>query len=292
MPPDEPTGQNPPDGAIIDYFLSQFGRSITLEIKDGKGNVVRRFASDGRFRNRSRVKYSDLLDTSAETLENRPGLHRFLWDMHYPPLSGIEPEYPISAVYRNTAPNATSPWIVPGDYSVVLTVSSKSYSQPLTVKLDPRVKASPADLAEQFEQSKKLSDNREALQRIDSRLKSLNKELAMAKERVGENAVAAQMEALSKKLQDIAGPPVRPGAPLRLDVLQKLESLFADVQRVDAAPTQRVRAAVTEIVAAVPSAMQRWQAVESQDLPALNRQLEGAGFKPIQITEQKIGEDD
>jgi hypothetical protein len=175
---------------------------------------------------------------------------------------------------------------VPGDYSVVLIVSGKSYSQLLTVKLDPRVKASPADLAEQFEQSKKLSDNWEALQRIDNRLKSLNRELAKAKERVGENAVAAQMEVLSKKLQDIAGPPVRPGAPLRLDILQKLENLFADMQRVDAAPAPSVRAAVAEIVAAAPSAMQRWQAVESQDLPALNRQLEAAGLKPIQISEQ------
>jgi hypothetical protein len=266
---------------------------VTLEIKDGKGNVVRRFASDDPIPPIDpELNIPTYWIRPPQTLGNRPGLHRFLWDMHYPPLSGIEPEYPISAVYRNTAPNATSPWIVPGDYSVVLTVSSKSYSQPLTAKLDPRVKASPADLTEQFEQSKKLSDNREALQRIDNRLKSLNKELAMAKERVGENAVAAQIGGLGKKLQDIAGPPVRPGAPLRLDVLQKLESLFADMQRVDAAPTQRVRAAVTEIVAALPSAMQRWQAVESQDLPALNRQLEGAGFKPIQITEQKIGEDD
>jgi hypothetical protein len=88
-------------------------------------------------------------------------------------------------------------------------------------------------------------------------------------------------------LQDIAGPPLRPGAPLRLDILQKLENLFADMQRVDAAPAPSVRAAVAEIVAAAPSAMQRWQAVESQDLPALNRQLEAVGFQPIQIPEQK-----
>jgi hypothetical protein len=77
-----------------------------------------------------------------------------------------------------------------------------------------------------------------------------------------------------------------------LDVLQKLESLFADMQRVDAAPTPTVRAAVAEIVGAVPSAMQRWQAVESQDLPVLNRQLEAAGFPPIQIQDRKIGRGD
>jgi photosystem II stability/assembly factor-like uncharacterized protein len=294
LPPDEPTGQNPPDGAIIDYYLSPNSAGpVTLEIRDGKGNVVRRFASDDPIPPIDpELNIPTYWIRPPQTLGDKPGLHRFLWDMHYPPVPGIEHEYPISAVYRNTAPNATSPWIVPGDYSAVLTVSGKSYSQPLTVKMDPRVKASPAELTEQFEQSKKLSDNREALQRIDNRLKSLNKELAKAREHVGENAVAAKMEALSKKLQDIAGPPVRPGAPLRLDVLQKLESLFADMQRVDAAPTPTVRAAVAEIVGAVPSAMQRWQAVESQDLPVLNRQLEAAGFPPIQIQDRKIGRGD
>ena len=294
LPPDEPTGQNPPDGAIIDYYLSPNSTGpVTLEIKDGKGNVVRRFSSDDPIPPIDpELNIPTYWIRPPQTLGNRPGLHRFLWDMHYPPVPGIEPEYPISAVYRNTAPNATSPWIVPGDYSVVLTVSGKSYSQPLTVKLDPRVKASPADLTEQFEQSKKLSDNWEALQRIDNRLKSLNTELAKAKEHVGENAVAAQMEALNKKLQEIAGPPVRPGAPLRLEVLQKLESLFADMQRVDVAPTPSLRAAVAEILSAAPSATQRWQAVESQDLPVLNRQLEAAGFPPIQIPDKKIGRGD
>ena len=70
--------------------------------------------------------------------------------MHYTPIAGVEPEFPISATYRNTAPQATSPWAVPGDYTITLTVDGKSFRQPLTVAMDPRVRASAADLQEQF----------------------------------------------------------------------------------------------------------------------------------------------
>ncbi len=83
-------------------------------------------------------------------------MHRFLWDMHYTPVPNVEPEFPMSATYRNTAPAPTSPWVAPGNYTVVLTVDGKSFTQPLTVQMDPRVKTSAADLQEQFDLSWQL----------------------------------------------------------------------------------------------------------------------------------------
>ena len=67
-----------------------------------------------------------------------------------------EPEFPISATYRNTAPSATSPWVAPGNYTVMLTADGKTFTQPLTVAMDPRVKTSAADLQEQFDLSWRL----------------------------------------------------------------------------------------------------------------------------------------
>src|SRR5260370_37133223 len=93
-----------------------------------------------------------------QKLSSEPGMHRFLWDLHYPPVPGVRPDYPIAAVYRNTAPAPTSPWAMPGKYAVTLTVNRKTYSQTLIVKMDPRVQASTADLAEQLKSSKKLYD--------------------------------------------------------------------------------------------------------------------------------------
>ena len=93
-----------------------------------------------------------------QKLGGEPGVHRFLWDLHYTPIPGLPAQYPIAAVVHNTAPEATSPWAMPGNYTVVLTVNGKSYRQPLTLKMDPRVKASQADLAEQFRLSKQVYD--------------------------------------------------------------------------------------------------------------------------------------
>src|SRR5205814_8864421 len=85
-----------------------------------------------------------------QSISTKAGMHRFLWDMHYTPVPDVEPAFQIAATYRNTAPEATSPWTAPGDYTVTLTVDGKTFSQPLTVAMDPRIKTSANDRQEQF----------------------------------------------------------------------------------------------------------------------------------------------
>src|SRR5207249_9700655 len=110
-------------------------------------------------------------------LSNDPGMHRFLWDFHYAPVPGVQPQYPISAVYMNTAPAATSPWAMPGKYTVVLNANGKSYSQPLLLQMDPRVKTSMRDLAEQLKLSKQLYDQWIALSSITESARQLRGQL-------------------------------------------------------------------------------------------------------------------
>jgi photosystem II stability/assembly factor-like uncharacterized protein len=288
IPPDEPAGENPPDGAMIDYFVGRNASGpITLEIKDGKGNVVRRYSStDAVPPLDPNLKIPAYWVRPPQTLSSEPGMHRFLWDMHHPPIPGIESEYPMTAVPHNTAPEPTSPWAVPGDYVAVLTVNGKSQTQPLPVKIDPRVKASTADLAQQFELSKVLYEIRPALEAVNNGLGRLGTEVGKAKERAGQSEVGSQLDALNKKLQELAGPPSRrASATLSLELLEKLGTLFGNIQEVDAAPTVAVRAAVADLQRESPSIIQRWQAIEGQDLPALNRQLEAAGFAKIEVKE-------
>ena len=287
IPPDEPAGENPPDGAMIDYYLGKNAAgAITLEIKDGKGNVVRRYSSaDPVPPIDPNLKIPAYWVRPPQTLSNERGLHRFLWDMHYAPVPGVEPEYPMTAVPHNTAPEPTSPWVTPGDYSAILTVNGKSLTQPLPVKIDPRVKASMADLAQQFELSKVLYEIRPALEAVNNGLGRLSTEIGKAKERAAQNPVAAaQLDALKKKLQEIAGPPSRrERATLSLELLEKLGTLFGTIQEFDAAPTPVVRTAVADLQRESQSIIQRWRAIEEQDLPALNQQLEAAGFGKIEI---------
>jgi photosystem II stability/assembly factor-like uncharacterized protein len=285
IPPDEPAGENPPDGAMIDYRLGEKATGpITLEIKDAKGNLVRRYSStDAAAPLDPNLKIPAYWVRPPKILSGERGLHRFLWDMHLAPVPGIDPEYPMTAVPHNTAPEATSPWVMPGDYSVILTANGKSYRQPLSIKIDPRVKASPADLAQQFELSKALYEIRPALETVNNGLGRLGTEIGKAKERAGQNPVTAQLDALDKKLHELAGPPSRRASGmLSLELLEKLGTLFGAIQGIDAAPTPAVRAAVADVQRESPSIIQRWQAIEAEDLPALNRQLEAAGISKIE----------
>src|SRR5437899_2640498 len=102
-------GKKPPDGAMIDYFLAE-DSAVTLEIKDKKGNLVRRYSSADLpvLPDAKKLKIPRYWIRPPQSLSSQRGLHRFLWDMHYTPLPGIEPEYPMSAVYRATPPSPTS----------------------------------------------------------------------------------------------------------------------------------------------------------------------------------------
>jgi hypothetical protein len=84
-------------------------------------------------------------------------LHRFVWDLHYPAPKVLEHGYPISAVPGNTPREPRGPWAPPGKYTVRLTAGGRTLSQPLVVKMDPRLKTPPAALRQQFELSMKIA---------------------------------------------------------------------------------------------------------------------------------------
>jgi photosystem II stability/assembly factor-like uncharacterized protein len=157
LPPDEPTGQNPPDGAILDYVLGAPASNVTLEITDADGKLVRRFSSSDNAeppKDTGNVPWYWI--RPPQRLGTSAGMHRFVWDLHYPPVPQKATSFPISAVPYDTAPNDTSPWVMPGTYTVTLTVDGKTSTQPLVVRMDPRVKTSREDLAKQFAESMKV----------------------------------------------------------------------------------------------------------------------------------------
>ena len=285
FPPDEPAGANPPDGAIINYRLgANVSGPVTLEIKDSKGNVVRRYAStDPVTPPDPKLKIPRYWVRPPQALAGQPGLHRFFWDMHLEPLKDVELAYPMTAIFQKTAPHPTGPWAPPGNYSLVLTAGGKSLTQPLTLKMDPRVKASSADLAKQFELSKALYEARKTLQPIGKSYEALVADLAKAKEKAGDKPVKEQIEALMKKLEEFADPArVRTGQSLELDVLSKVQSLFGDLQEVDAAPTSQLEAAAVELQGLAKSVIERWRAIP-KDVAALNAALESAGLEKLKF---------
>ena len=167
LPPEEPVGENPPDGAILDYVLGAAPRApVTLEILDRSGALVRRFASDD-----PPEPLVEPLVVPAfwarppRVLPATPGMHRFVWDLRLPPPHALAHEYPISALPGDTPKGPLGPSVVPGDYTVRLTVDGTALTRPLTVKMDPRVTMSSADLAAQFALLRRIAG---ALERLNA----------------------------------------------------------------------------------------------------------------------------
>jgi hypothetical protein len=269
---------------MIDYRLVAGTGPVSLEIKDSKGAVLRRYASSDPLPTPDpKLKIPRYWVKPPQTLSAEPGLHRFYWDLHVEPLKEVEPDYPMTAVFQKTAPQPTGPWVLPGEYSVVLTAGGKTLTQPLTVKMDPRVKVVPGDLAKQFDLSKALYETRATLLPIGKIFDSLVEQVAKAKERAGEEPIKAKIDAFHQKLEAFGDPaPSRPGQPLHFDVLSKVEQLFGDLQEADAGPTPQVEMAAVALQRDAKSAIERWHAIPA-GVEALNAELQSAGIEKLRF---------
>jgi photosystem II stability/assembly factor-like uncharacterized protein len=140
MPRDEPLAENPPYGAMIDYYLkSNASGAVTLEIIDPAGEVIRRYASDDRVTpvNPDTLSIPAFWIRTAEPLSAAAGMHRWIWDLRPTP-----PARPAGggAGGGGGFGRGGASAVLPGTYTVKLTVGGKSYTQPLNVKMDPRSK--------------------------------------------------------------------------------------------------------------------------------------------------------
>jgi photosystem II stability/assembly factor-like uncharacterized protein len=183
MPPDEPAGANPPDGAILDYFLPSAAKSVMIEILDGKGQVVRSYANTDKPEATEEELRQQLIPLywvrPPHQLSTQPGMHRWVWDLHYTAPDSMRHDYPISAVPHDTPRYPLGPNALPGTYTVRLIVDGKTSTAPLTVKMDPRVKTPAAGLQKKFETEAHLasvmSESTQALHQGTSIRSQLNK---------------------------------------------------------------------------------------------------------------------
>ena len=161
MPPDEPMGANPPDGAILDYYLPQSAQNVTLEILNGQNQLVRKFSSTDKPEASEESLKKQLIPLywlrPSKSLSQTAGMHRWTWGLHYAPPVSTNHGYPISAVPFDTPRLPRGPSVLPGQYSVRLAVDGKISTAKLTVKMDPRVKISASALEMKFRSETQLA---------------------------------------------------------------------------------------------------------------------------------------
>jgi photosystem II stability/assembly factor-like uncharacterized protein len=290
LPPDFPAADNPPDGAVIDYYLQSAPTSpVALEIKDSAGKTVRKYSSADK-----PEPIDPMLSIPAywvrppQTLSAAAGMHRWLWDLHYAPVPGVDAEYPIAAVPHNTAPQPTGPWAMPGDYTAVLTVNGKSYSQPLRIKMDPRVKTPAAGLAQQFKLSEQLYSRLLTLSPAVDEAGVVRKQLKAIRQKLNEGTLAAAVDQIDQKVQAVlGGGGRRPGAGTETPSLAGLRTRYLALlnvfQEADVAPSTQAAAGVNELEQQVPPLLERWKAIKTQDIQSLNGQLKQSGLPEIKF---------
>lgn len=152
LPPEEPTGENPPDGATIDYQLNQPAKLVQLEILNSDGSLIRKYRSDDPEEERDTVSfaYPTYWMRPIQKLGKSVGHHRFVWDLRYAPPRGARRSFSIAAVHENTPSGPHGPFVNPGTFRVRLTVDGQTFERPVTVKMDPRVTISQSALNDQF----------------------------------------------------------------------------------------------------------------------------------------------
>ncbi len=288
VPRDEPSAENPPDGAMIDYYLKDAPQgAVQLEIFDAKGNLVRRFSSDDELHktNPKDVQYPIYWVHDPQPLRAGGGMHRFVWDLRYP----------LPNALRAGGDGPSGPLAVPGSYTVKLTASGKTVSQPLTIKMDPRIQTSQVDLVKEFELASKVAVSLDEVSRAVRQSKDLLKEVTdREKEASGDNAVHRSLEEFAKTLEapgETAGGdfglfglalPQEHDIPLPR-VASALTKLLGIVDGADAAPTSDMTVAAEKWIAAAHAAMARFGEIQTSGLARINETLRSANLKPLTI---------
>ena len=276
--PSKRTGQNPPAGAVIFYYLKDAPKSDTeakIEILDASGNVIRKYSSS---------EYNTLEeppdpDDKKPEKEIKPeaGLNRFVWDLRY------EEAHRVPGYYLWEYGNgARGPVAVPGHYQVRLTVGGKSQTADFDLKLDPRVKVTQADLETQFNLLLQTRDELSKIYDTVNQIQDVRSQLAGLKRRLPENAsvktIASAADDLDKKLTavrdgivnlDISANEDSLAYPPQLDA--KLAYLAMDAGSADSAPTEAEQRQFEKLKRQSGELISRWEDIQRRDLAAFQK---------------------
>jgi photosystem II stability/assembly factor-like uncharacterized protein len=289
IPHEEPMGENPPDGAIINYYLRSDAREVTLEIFDGAGRLVRRFSSADKPEqiNERELAYPSYWFRPPQVLSTKAGMRRFVWDLHYPPPEGFPRSFPISAIYRNTPSSPLGLLAAPGQYTVKLTAGGRSYTEPLAVKIDPRVVTSSEGLARQFDLSQRCYEGMRQAREAIEEARKLREQTRLMIERAGQSAIADAIKSLDQKIASLVGAGGEGrfgggGGEMSLNRLRgQLLQLMSAIQGSDFAPTAPMIEAAAGMNKSLGLMLDRWREIKEKDVRSLNDQLRKSGLPPL-----------
>jgi photosystem II stability/assembly factor-like uncharacterized protein len=321
-PPEMPAGENPPPGGIISYFLSgNASAPVKLEILDAAGKLVRSYSSDERVLTPDPAidpaAYNEICKRTPTApncalplywpapqmiLSAQAGAHRFSWDLRYNPVSddagGGGGGGAGGAVPHRTYTNVNAPWAPPGAYTVRLTVDGKAYTQPLALRLDPRVKTPAAGLAQLVALTREMRDGAIAAHAAYAQARALVAEL--------DKSTGDDIAAFKVKVDSLAPPPAAggrggrggfaaggggrggrgggpPPAPTLESVSNGMIAAAMAMQNADVTPTASQVEGVARARTQSADVMRKWNALKGAGLTALNAKRKAAGQPAVSL---------
>ncbi len=303
LPPEIPAGQNPPPGAILDYLVNGTPGVVSLDIYGGDNHLVRHYASDDKpLVNEAELGKELNVPTywvrPPHTLSAEPGFHRFVWDLRYSAPEALRYHYPISAIYQDTPREPRGSLVVPGHYTVKLTVGGQTYSQPLTVTMDPRIKTSESALEQQLTLSRQITKLMGEDYESVAQLRGLREQVDKLKPSVKAVETNKQLQEFEGHLQDF-GATVDPeyeisgeGRQALYDLARlnsQLARLLDVLQQTDHAPTTQTVAVVAQIRHVVQQDLAAWNKLKTETLNEVNNALRKSNLPVLTLQTNTAG---
>ncbi len=282
FPPEVPKAPNPPDGAVIDYYLKSAPTGeLTLEILDAKGELMRRYSTNDRPGAPPKPQaIADLWISPPIRLTPRAGSNRFVWDLR----TAVETA---GAADNDFGQAVRGPQVIPGAYQVRLTVAGQHYSQPLKVVLDPRSTATPEDLAKQFDLGMKATIEIAKNGRLTRELAALRAQIAEIKKKASDTALLALISRVETETQRISGTGASwqtPANPSGVGAVQvNLGAVNFVVDSGDRTPPAQAYALYEEASRDLAALMAAWDSLKNGPLGELNRALRGKNLPAIDL---------
>ena len=285
FPPELPAGTNPPDGAVLNYYLkSAPAGPLTIGIYEAAGKLVRELSSEPPAPEPPpQLNIPNYWIERPHPLAAAAGMNRATWDLRYTPPAALNHSYPISALYGATPAEPRGPLVAPGDYEVRLTAGGATYRQPLRVVMEPRVKTSPQGIVQQRDLGLLISEGMTASHAANQQVADLRAALAALQ------SPPEAAGALATKAATFGG--AAPGRGGRggggggggrggggptvnfMTLNGEFGSLMNSVEQGDYAPTQAMQETYHNTCQQLEKAATQWEELKTKELAALNALL-------------------
>ncbi|HET8667079.1 MAG TPA: hypothetical protein VFM10_03800, partial [Terriglobales bacterium] len=223
----------------------------------------------------------------SETIPVQAGMNRFAWNLKYD-----SPVKVPGAFYSGNGPEG--PYALPGNYTAKLTANGKSYTVPVELRLDPRVKVSTADLQKQFELSMRVRGDINRLHEAVNQMREVRAQLKTLEKRFGDSAQAKPIlnsaQELDKKMTPVEGVLIQYNMkssegnlnwPNMLN--ESYDSLSHSIEYADGAPTQQQYAVADALEQQLNTELAKWQQIVQTDVATLNNTIRQQSLPAIYV---------